>query len=69
MLTDHESPNMLCSRHGGPRVKLSLLPDGFQDLPRQWIRNFAGSTGWLDTYKKKQSYEMERAGVLRSRYG
>ena len=38
MLT--ELPNMLCSRHGGPRVKLSLSPfvDGFQDLPRQFGR-------------------------------
>ena len=64
MLT--ESPNMLCCKDRGPRVKLSLWPffgwisgptkaiwASLEKEKAQWIRYLAGGTGWFDTYKKK----------------
>ena len=77
MLT--ESPNMLCSRRGGPRVKLSFwpfcgwIPGPTKGRGRVWSSKIFNGFEILvvvlsgSTLIKK--YEMERAGVLRSRSG
>ena len=68
------TPKMLCCKHGGSRVKLSLWPfcgripgptdtiwASFESQNLQSMRYFAGRTGWPDTYEK--NYEM-RIGSL-----
>ena len=63
------TPKMLCCKHGGSRVNLSLWPfcgrspgptdtiwASFESYKLQSMLCFAGRTGWPDTYKK--SYEM-----------
>ena len=78
MLT--ESPNILCSRHGGPRVKLSLwpfcgwIPGPTKAILARWSSKiFDGFEILLvvlgGSTLIKKNYEMERAGVLRSQYG
>ena len=68
------TPKLLSCKAGGSRVKLSLWPfcgripgptntiwASFESYKLQWMRYFAGRTGWSDTYKK--IYEM-RIGVF-----